>query len=669
MTTKAIIKLSGLSFLGLALIAMIISLVLPPPKASALSGANFKAGRIIDDYVFFNKSSMSVQQIQDFLNSKVPNCDRWNSYKGTVYGTYIQAPYTCLKEYNENTTTRANNIGLFNPDGSPYQVPGGKSAAQIIWDASQAHGINPQVLIVMLQKETGIVTDTWAATWQYNRAMGYACPDSGANNSANCDTSYYGFYNQVNSAARQLRRYVTYPDSYNYKVGVSRNILYNPSTSCGTGSVYLETSATAALYNYTPYQPNAAALAVMNDSTPGGTVTCGAYGNRNFFWYFNKWFGSTIGPNYAWEIVSYSYAGGDNILVANQPERVILKAKNIGRFPWYNHGNGPVRLGTWNTPNRSTSLLGQSGGTRFATVTESVVLPNEIGTFEFDLTPSKLGTFVEAMNLVAENSEWAGWPGFSPTVKVVGAYDWNIEDVVYGNGTGLMDPGSTQLITVKARNTGGATWSKSNGPPIRLATWTPDRVSKIGTNWLSPTRVAEMNESTVAPGETAGFQFYVTVPTSGQYYEKLNLVAEGQEWFENQNLTLYLDGKTFAWQPVWASPSTGTYNVPRNTNLTLTVKVKNTGTYTWTKNGTFPIRIGTSSPVNRGSNLEDTSWLSPVRPGILIEDSVAPGAEGTFSFKVKTPATTGLKIERFNLVAEGIAWFDDPGFKVTFSVY
>ena len=42
---------------------------------SAANLANFKAGRIIDDVVFTKKDSMSVVQIQDFLNSKVPICD------------------------------------------------------------------------------------------------------------------------------------------------------------------------------------------------------------------------------------------------------------------------------------------------------------------------------------------------------------------------------------------------------------------------------------------------------------------------------------------------------------------------------------------------------------------------------------------------------------------
>ena len=40
------------------------------------------------------------------------------------------------------------------------------------------------------------------------------------------------------------------------------------------------------MYRYTPYQPNEGALAAGY-----GTAYCGAYGNRNFYLYFEDWFG------------------------------------------------------------------------------------------------------------------------------------------------------------------------------------------------------------------------------------------------------------------------------------------------------------------------------------------------------------------------------------------
>src|SRR6218665_373945 len=43
-----------------------------PTSASAVAAADFHPGNIINDAVFTNKNSMSVQQIQDFLNARYP---------------------------------------------------------------------------------------------------------------------------------------------------------------------------------------------------------------------------------------------------------------------------------------------------------------------------------------------------------------------------------------------------------------------------------------------------------------------------------------------------------------------------------------------------------------------------------------------------------------------
>jgi len=55
--------------------------------------------------------------------------------------------------------------------------------------------------------------------------------------------------------------------------------------------VNVQNYATAALYNYTPYQPNAAALGNLYGTGDG----CSSYGNRNFWVYYNDWFGPTAG--------------------------------------------------------------------------------------------------------------------------------------------------------------------------------------------------------------------------------------------------------------------------------------------------------------------------------------------------------------------------------------
>lgn len=229
----------------------------------------------MDDSIFFNAGTLSTSDIQNFLNSKVPSCDTNHAGSGSN-----QPPFTCLKDYSQSVTARAADAYCPNALGG-----GTKSSAQIIRDVATACSINPEVLIVLLQKEQALVTDTWPWASQYNYATGYACSDS-----APCDPDFAGFSNQLWWAARQFQRYVKQAGSFNYAVGRNSFVAYQANNAgCGGTNITMQTSATAALYNYTPYQPNAAAL----NNLYGTGDSCSAYGNRNFWRLFNDWFGPT----------------------------------------------------------------------------------------------------------------------------------------------------------------------------------------------------------------------------------------------------------------------------------------------------------------------------------------------------------------------------------------
>lgn len=243
-------------------------------SVEAVSASQWDPGFIISDPVFNNSNSMTVSQIQAFLNGKVPACDTQGTqpYGGGTRADYGRSrgappPYTCLKD----------------------KVVSGKSAARIIYDAGKANNINPQVILATLQKENSLVTDDWPWPTQYKTAMGYGCPDS---TPGQCDAEYHGFKNQVDKAAWQFRRYVENPNAYNFGVG-TRFVRYSPNASCGGTNVNIRSAGTAALYNYTPYQPNPGAVAAYPAEAP-----CGAYGNRNFWFTFNDWFGSSTKGGY-----------------------------------------------------------------------------------------------------------------------------------------------------------------------------------------------------------------------------------------------------------------------------------------------------------------------------------------------------------------------------------
>ena len=236
--------------------------------AAAVHSSGFDPGNIISNDRFFDSNAMSQAQVQAFLNQMVPTCR----------STDPNLP--CLKNLITATNTRA-------PDPSGrctgYNSEGYESAARIIWRVGQSCGINPQVIIVMLQKEQGLITSTRPSDWNYRAAMGADCPDTAA-----CDSRYMHFYNQVYRAAWQMKEYTINPNYWNHRVGWT-SVRYSPNSACGSSSVYIQNQATANLYNYTPYQPNDSALNNMY----GVGDACGAYGNRNFWRDFNNWFGSS----------------------------------------------------------------------------------------------------------------------------------------------------------------------------------------------------------------------------------------------------------------------------------------------------------------------------------------------------------------------------------------
>ena len=243
-------------------------------NVDAASLDSFDPGFIISDWQMSNYTSMSEADIQSFL---------WS--KGKCYNTNFSGVGTRVDYFSDSTPPTTWHVSNGHTVCLAEENMNGETAAHIIWQTAQDYRINPQVLIVLLQKETGMITDPIPNSWDYQRAAGYGCPDTAA-----CSSKYYGFKNQIRNAAALFRTvldggWTNYPLGENY-------IQYNSNSACGGSVVNVRSLATSALYRYTPYQPNAGALAAGS-----GTAPCGAYGNRNFYLYFQDWFGGITDTN------------------------------------------------------------------------------------------------------------------------------------------------------------------------------------------------------------------------------------------------------------------------------------------------------------------------------------------------------------------------------------
>ena len=263
------------------------------PAQAEQNGKMFDPGLIISDSVFFDFGTMTVADIQRFLDSKVPIC---NANDGGP---------TCLRYYKQDTQAKAAETGRC----TAMPAKTAQTSAQIIYDIARACGINPRVLIVLLQKEQGLVQATNPTAYMYKAATGYGCPDSKPQICGK-GSVITGLFNQLHRAAGQFQWYGDPNGSFTYlKVGKTISMRYHPDScgakdssgnctswvnKCGNASFVLKSQATANLYYYTPYVPNAAALKNLY----GSGDSCSAYGNRNFWRFYSDWFGSTIGGGF-----------------------------------------------------------------------------------------------------------------------------------------------------------------------------------------------------------------------------------------------------------------------------------------------------------------------------------------------------------------------------------
>ncbi len=520
--------------------------------SSAISASDFKAGNIISDSIFTAKDSMSAQDIQNFLNSKVPSCDtngqrnsEMNNYGVPDYNgngsiqrwewgkkKYGQTTFKCLKNYSQN----------------------GKTAARMIYDNAQKYSISPKVLIVLLQKEQGLITDTWPLNVQYRSATGYGCPDTAA-----CDSDYYGLSNQLIWASKMFRSILNdSPGWYTpYELG-NNSIPWNPDTTrCGYSTVNIQNRATQALYNYTPYRPNSAAL----NSGYGSGDSCSSYGNRNFWLYFNDWFGNTTTPydaevsdvrlyNNSSRTSEISKTANKYSVTPGQTVYVTIDVKNIGPKTL---SQSFFKVGTTSPLDRRSVFADSSwlSSGRPAALEQTSISTNESGSFLFSMKiPRDITLIEEKFGLVAEGRKWISISSIILPLNIVpsSSYDVAIQSqqlylnqpmtVKVKNGSTLRF-GQKLYGKVVVKNIGSQTLTQGI---TKIAPTNPHDRSDSDfrdDTWLSPTRIALINK-TIATGETGTFTFTLSPPENadGAYNEDFGFLVEGASWMDMEKINV-----------------------------------------------------------------------------------------------------------------------------------
>ncbi len=233
-------------------------------KAAAVVG--FNPENIISDSLFYDGNAMTASEIQSFLDAKIGSCRNGK----------------CLNVLNVSVSSRDAWVSQTTGNLVCSALQGGTMrVSELIYRIQVACGVSAKVILVTLQKEQGLTTSDAPSDWNLQAAMGASCPDT-----APCDPAYSGVGPQIVQGVRQIKIYKA--GRFAMQPGVNY-IGYNPNSACGGTNLNIQNYATAALYNYTPYQPNAAALAAGWGLGDG----CSSYGNRNFYNYYTSWFGPT----------------------------------------------------------------------------------------------------------------------------------------------------------------------------------------------------------------------------------------------------------------------------------------------------------------------------------------------------------------------------------------
>jgi len=255
------------------IISALFLFVFPVVALAQTPDVNFNPNKLIEDKVFSDTQTFGgADGVQKFLVAK-------NSVLANTSSEFVSK----LKE----PQTVSLKQGLDDPQPNLGRL---RTAAELIWDASVQSGLNPQVIIVTLNKEQGLITsannyDTAKMQKALDRAMGFDCPDSGG-----CGNLFPGFYYQL---------FGNFDSEGNRYLGAAKSLMKSFATAGGRGpaingaaskvgqiitlentlggyenilpqqTITLSNNATAALYRYTPH--------VFN-------------GNYNFYKFFQAWF-------------------------------------------------------------------------------------------------------------------------------------------------------------------------------------------------------------------------------------------------------------------------------------------------------------------------------------------------------------------------------------------
>ncbi|MCE9585753.1 hypothetical protein K8R04_00330 [Candidatus Uhrbacteria bacterium] len=287
------------------------------------------------------------------------------------------------------------------------------------------------------------------------------------------------------------------------------------------------------------------------------------------------------------------------------------------------------------------------------------------------------------------------WPLLAQAAVSRSSYNISIVSV---NAPKALTPGARGEITVEARNTGSASWTRTGTNFVSIYSYDPIKKQEVGSvfytsGWDAPTRPARLPVEQVKPGETATFRFPIVAPSKlGSYTAEFVVVVEGLVRLSNGRFNVTVNSSNSAASVPVAAPAvsapapvstlaptgmpTGSskyaaqyvsgvapsWQIELDQNVIAEIAYKNTGTETWKRDegafvSLYAVEGGASGSKERTSSFQDQSWTG-ARAAKMVESEVKPGSIGHFKVELRAK-TPGDYREEFLLSAENIAWMAD----------
>lgn len=568
-------------FIDLLILSSIFLAILIIPISKIFSqeyDPDFKKEELISDFQMFDYTSMSQSQVQQFLVSK-------NSY---------------LANYNVEDFE-----GIV------------KSASQIIYEASQQYKVNPKYVIVMLQKEQGLIQMENPTQKRLDWACGYAVCD-GCSLSDPKVLKYKGFGKQVDNAAGAMRFYTDKASVYEFikKAGISYEI---------NGEIVIpKNQATANLYTYTPH----------------------IAGNYTFWRVWQRYFGdpnitkrdgtASISTDYMAQLINSS---GSELNINEGDKSVVwVEYLNIGTKEWTNADLKNLYL----VDTKYKSSIPMISKTSTYSADDEIKKNIKVYSQRISVKPGevlRVSIPVDATYDKTENGSYMlvfgnkGWFADSDiNYKVIRTFRY---DAQYLEGLpDIAEAGESNTFVIKYKNVGLMPWYKTD--------------TKL--QWISSgnANYASLNQTRVMPGETGTFTIVSKVNDIGDHTYELSLWkqinASKMNKFPSGNVKTNTSiSVSYAAKLLYESVPA---EIVAGQEKIVKIKVRNVGSKSWDDN--LVLRSYSKISPFSASSFFGSDWISNMAIS-KVTKIVKSGDVYMFTFTIKAPKTPGIYKQYYQL--------------------